>query len=490
MAKRIVYFLDTIVFCLSISLLVICLKQLMKDVDDPFSLNYLSKVYYNWKRSPIVEAYFYDCLNGYQTIPLATYEGNYHGCQCIDENQLFTYKVNQICTEEEKKKNCTDISEEFPKLLNYSMTLFAYYKLSSKTYYDYLETAVSKNEDCPENYHQCGILDTVGNKMCLRNEEECPINYIDWENFKTEKTNVTEPIMLSFNGTVGELCLHSSYKDKIEKIYPLSKGIDKYGCPKVYNDVSVDNRFSIVGEEDASLLYLLSGLNALSQFESTNNRDINKIKYYLVNYIGLDLVCFKENKQQFKEQIMNNDKLSQTLYYYKMSKNVEAVMLIFYGAMIFLGLVHWFITLRKYYRLMNKLENQIWTMKVLLSFFSCFIILSFYWSSPNFTIPSECFVEAFEKESLKQANESIARWKNLDLSMIIISLICGLICFGRDFLNKDDIINADYIQYIKPKEDDELDHSSFYEERNSSAASIEVDNSIQGSLKDEPSIQD
>ena len=370
------------------------------------------------------------------------------------------------------------------------MTLFAYYKLSSKTYYDYLETAVSKNEECPENYHQCGILDTVGNKMCLRNEEECPINYIDWENFKTEKTNVTEPIMLSFNGTVGELCLHSSYKDKIENIYPLSKGKDKYGCPKVYNDVSVDNRFSIVGEENASLLYLLSGLNALSQFESTNNRDINIIKYYLVNYIGLDLVCFKENKQQFKEQIMNNDKLSQTLYYYKMSKNVEAVMLIFYGAMIFLGLVHWFITLRKYYRLMNKLENQIWTMKVLLSFFSCFIILSFYWSSPKFTIPSECFVEAFEKESLKQANESIARWKNLDLSMIIISLICGLICFGRDFLNKDDIINADYIQYIKPKEDDELDHSSFYEERNSSVASIEVDNSIQGSLKDEPSIQD
>ena len=91
---------------------------------------------------------------------------------------------------------------------------------------------------------------------------------------------------------------------------------------------------------------------------------------------------------------------------------------------------------------------------------------------------------------MKQANESIARWKNLDLSMIIISLICGLICFGRDFLNKDDIINADYIQYIKPKEDDELDHSSFYEERNSSVASIEVDNSIQGSLKDEPSIQD
>ena len=42
MAKRIVYFLDTIVFCLSISLLVICLKQLIKYIYDLFSFNYLS----------------------------------------------------------------------------------------------------------------------------------------------------------------------------------------------------------------------------------------------------------------------------------------------------------------------------------------------------------------------------------------------------------------------------------------------------------------
>lgn len=487
MAKRIVYVLDTIVFCLSILLFIICLILYNKDGDDPFSMNYLSKVYYNWKRSPIEDVNFSEQPKEFQVIPITTYEGNYHGCRCTDENNLFTYKVNKTCSDEDIQKNCTDIPEKSPKVLDFSMALFAYYKLSSKTYSYYLETAVSKDEECPTGYHQCGILDTAGNKMCLN--ETCPINSINWNDCISYNTEVNNSIMLTFNGTVGEMCLHSSYKDNKNNdpnynIYPLSKGIDHYGCPKVYKDLSIDNRFSLIGKEELSILYSLSDLQYLSDFERINNKDQKIIQYYLVNYIGLNLTCYNKYKEQYKVGIFNNDNLSQTLYYYKMSRNIELVLLLFYSLMIFLGLVHWFIILRKQYRLMNKLENQIWTMKVLLSFFSCFIIVSFYWSSKAFTVPHECFIEEFEQVSMKQASESIKKWKILDLCMIVISLLCGLICFGRDFLNKDDIIQADYIQYIKPKEEDEMDTSSFYEDRNSSAASIDVEHSLNNNNED------
>lgn len=42
----------------------------------------------------------------------------------------------------------------------------------------YLNSAVLPGEDCPVNTKLCGILDNNGNKLCLSEEEECPINKI------------------------------------------------------------------------------------------------------------------------------------------------------------------------------------------------------------------------------------------------------------------------------------------------------------------------
>ena len=36
----------------------------------------------------------------------------------------------------------------------------------------------AKKETCEKKYKKCGILDTYGNKMCIPNEDECPINEI------------------------------------------------------------------------------------------------------------------------------------------------------------------------------------------------------------------------------------------------------------------------------------------------------------------------
>ena len=51
----------------------------------------------------------------------------------------------------------------------------------SLTYYDstyefLITSSVKKCEPCPDNTKQCGILDTLGNIMCIDVNSECPIN--------------------------------------------------------------------------------------------------------------------------------------------------------------------------------------------------------------------------------------------------------------------------------------------------------------------------
>ena len=45
-------------------------------------------------------------------------------------------------------------------------------------YKNLLETSVKKGEKCKEGYKQCGILDSLDNIMCIKEEQQCPINRI------------------------------------------------------------------------------------------------------------------------------------------------------------------------------------------------------------------------------------------------------------------------------------------------------------------------
>ena len=44
--------------------------------------------------------------------------------------------------------------------------------------YTYLNDAKLKEEPCPQNTKNCGILDDNENKLCLPLDSDCPINFI------------------------------------------------------------------------------------------------------------------------------------------------------------------------------------------------------------------------------------------------------------------------------------------------------------------------
>ena len=50
---------------------------------------------------------------------------------------------------------------------------FSYY---NATYESLLKSSVLKGQQCPTDYKQCGVLDTLDNIMCVSKDVSCPIN--------------------------------------------------------------------------------------------------------------------------------------------------------------------------------------------------------------------------------------------------------------------------------------------------------------------------
>ena len=70
------------------------------------------------------------------------------------------------------------------------MTLYA--KQLDSTYSNLLEKkSISKENQCPEGSHQCGILDTVENILCLENSQQCPINAMVITNTKQKPQSLS-----------------------------------------------------------------------------------------------------------------------------------------------------------------------------------------------------------------------------------------------------------------------------------------------------------
>ena len=77
-------------------------------------------------------------------------------------------------------KNIVKVNSFQNKIIN-SISPTGTINTLSTTYYDLLK--LTKESGCKDGYRQCGILDTVGNKLCIDNTYPCPIN-----NIKTDLT--------------------------------------------------------------------------------------------------------------------------------------------------------------------------------------------------------------------------------------------------------------------------------------------------------------
>ena len=83
--------------------------------------------------------------------------------------------INPICLA--SHSNCQSHSLDLLVNTTISDTRFSF-NYDDSTYESLLTSSVKKGEPCPDNTKQCGILDTLGNIMCIDVNSECPINLI------------------------------------------------------------------------------------------------------------------------------------------------------------------------------------------------------------------------------------------------------------------------------------------------------------------------
>ena len=85
-----------------------------------------------------------------------------------------------MCSHEKETEEYFDQQSCYADNIIYSWENHYYSSTNATKYgrYSYLNGVVPSSESCPSGTKMCGILDNLGNKLCISNSEDCPINYI------------------------------------------------------------------------------------------------------------------------------------------------------------------------------------------------------------------------------------------------------------------------------------------------------------------------
>ena len=55
---------------------------------------------------------------------------------------------------------------------------------------------IGNNQSCQEGYKCCGIIDTLGRKLCMKSNEKCPITITDINSIETNDTENSQILSL------------------------------------------------------------------------------------------------------------------------------------------------------------------------------------------------------------------------------------------------------------------------------------------------------
>lgn len=271
----------------------------------------------------------------------AYFEGTDDGCYCG------TWSITKgTCSSSSRKKGCYTVLQVASKKLQVwkrtndiclnndvvtsekveKMSLFdRIFKLQStvESNYEFIlrKYGKSSSEQCPPLTNECGVLDSLGNKLCYPYTKNCPINdiVVDKEStFKKigyEKLNLKSsndekiyytnkdtkgPIVVEMKASEGKMCLDPNYYEGLGNGYNL----DTYfyqrvaTCPEVEGSkIKYNSNYKFVDSNNKYDTYADNGVLALLQrlpyypISSLNSKYFN---LYYRNYIGWDLTCLKQ----------------------------------------------------------------------------------------------------------------------------------------------------------------------------------------------------
>ena len=279
------------------------------------------------------------CEDGEEKLASGSWDGTIDKCKCSETIKNFS------CTGEEDS-SCHTIEGVKPK--NY--TIFEGKEIcvirKGDTYYNLVKSnkIISKDKNCSQTEKSCGVVDTFGRKLCVKIEEDCPINKNNIEkkflykfiskinnekimNFLDEK-NDEEKIISIIKLSYGLPCLNISSKNWTS--YHPEEKYKSQECQPI-NGKTTDDRYEKF-ETFKTTKYNLYMDNNLSYYITDSLISDNKtINLYGTNLIGLNIL---EDGYDYDKLLSIQDSLNT---YTKIMDILSYIILgIIFGSIIFL----------------------------------------------------------------------------------------------------------------------------------------------------------
>jgi hypothetical protein len=167
------YFLG---MCIHIAIYV--LARIADDKITGTSFQFFEQLTENWLTESIssFDSYFDEpgCPNYQERLIRSNFSGIVQSCDC---STAYGYVVAKRCNygKSSRQKRCTNMANS-PEIKYHSWGGSTLCRQSSyiSNYLD--EVVVSKPDACPLNTINCGLSDSLGNYLCIKDSKECPIN--------------------------------------------------------------------------------------------------------------------------------------------------------------------------------------------------------------------------------------------------------------------------------------------------------------------------
>ena len=170
-------------------------------------------------------------------------------------------------------------------------------KVSYKTL---LEHSVSSKAQCGAGYKQCGILNTKGDKLCLKKSQECPINYLKVTS--SEINNELDYLDDNDNDDDKSLSYSSFFHIGESYLHYSNKAVDR--------PIIADLRFAIdeiceggFEEYCDNYNYEQTHYQLIDKitFDNSTISSVKQVGWYYREYIGFNRYCFDTNEKVYNK---------------------------------------------------------------------------------------------------------------------------------------------------------------------------------------------
>ena len=298
-------------------------------------------------------SYSADCNEKYSGI-LYTFPGSHYGCSCIghkyntgsDSNNYGIDEVNPLSCSSykyDRSNKCLDIGDiDEQKLYFWDTAKFCSKKYEIKEsglngYLLLLNNSVLETEECEKGYKKCGKLDDIGNYLCVKENDDCPINDIkvtdskqpDLENLNYSyflinnkyfyySNTSDKPVITKLKvAEEGKLCINKGYYFTKYPQYILDNKFEYYGCKYKINGELYEKDVEALDIRTKGQLYNDSNVKIDSIYSSSLygfpfHSLQAEMTLYPKRYIGYNKKCLLENGiSDFENFIFKEEKFNQ-----------------------------------------------------------------------------------------------------------------------------------------------------------------------------------